>query len=201
MLTSVSLVQTTCNPGVSAFPDGDNLFHWVATITGAEGTVYEGLSYKLTLTFPSSYPYSPPVVKFTTPCYHPNVDDQGNICLDILKVSQDSVPLPVVTTSLTVFQEEWSALYDVRTILLSLQSLLGGKQRASCAIYPLTSLLITEPNNSSPLNVEAAELWSDQTGRAHISLWILSPLIFSPSLQHTSVWWYKDTDRTEHTLN
>lgn len=87
-----SLMQTTCNPGVSAFPDGDNLFHWVATITGADGTVYEGLSYKLSLSFPSSYPYSPPVVKFTTPCYHPNVDEQGNICLDILKVSQDSVP-------------------------------------------------------------------------------------------------------------
>lgn len=25
--------------GVSAFPDGDNLFNWVGTITGAVGTV------------------------------------------------------------------------------------------------------------------------------------------------------------------
>ena len=78
--------QTTSNSGVSAFPDGDNLFHWVATITGAEGTAYAGLSYKLSLSFPSRYPYSPPVVRFSTPCYHPNVDDHGNICLDILKV-------------------------------------------------------------------------------------------------------------------
>jgi ubiquitin-conjugating enzyme E2 C len=69
--------------------------------------VYEGLTYKLSLEFPHSYPYSAPVVKFITPCFHPNVDTQGNICLDILK-------------------EKWSALYDVRTILLSLQSLLGG---------------------------------------------------------------------------
>lgn len=74
--------------GISAFPDGDNLFHWIATITGAQSTAYEGLSYKLSLSFPSRYPYAPPVVKFTTPCYHPNVDEQGNICLDILKVSQ-----------------------------------------------------------------------------------------------------------------
>lgn len=72
--------------GISAFPDGDNLFHWIATITGAQCTAYEGLSYKLSLSFPSRYPYAPPVVKFTTPCYHPNVDEQGNICLDILKV-------------------------------------------------------------------------------------------------------------------
>lgn len=48
--------------------------------------VYDGREYKLALEFPSTYPQKPPVVKFKTPCYHPNVDQQGNICLDILKV-------------------------------------------------------------------------------------------------------------------
>lgn len=110
---------------ISAFPDGENLFSWIGTITGPLGTVYEGLTYKLSLEFPSSYPYSAPIVKFNTPCFHPNVDSCGNICLDILK-------------------EKWSALYDVRTILLSIQSLLA------------------EPNNESPLNSTAAEMWSNQ---------------------------------------
>ncbi len=73
---------------ISAFPDGDNLFHWVATITGGPDTVYEGQKYKLGLTFPPGYPYTAPTVKFSTPCYHPNVDTHGNICLDILKVSK-----------------------------------------------------------------------------------------------------------------
>jgi ubiquitin-conjugating enzyme E2 C len=49
------------------------------------------------------------------------VDQYGNICLDILK-------------------EKWSALYTVRTVLLSIQSLLG------------------EPNNDSPLNAYAAKV-------------------------------------------
>ena len=62
--------------------------------------------YKLRLDFPAGYPYTAPTVRFTTPCFHPNVDKHGNICLDILK-------------------EKWSALYEVRTILLSIQSLLG----------------------------------------------------------------------------
>lgn len=119
------LVLMTCgDKGISAFPDGDNLFKWIGTIHGAGGTVYEGFEYKLCLEFPSGYPYIPPVVKFQTPCFHPNVDEQGFICLDILK-------------------EKWSALYDVRTVLLSIQSLLA------------------EPNNDSPLNNDAAELWSN----------------------------------------
>ncbi|XP_062835348.1 ubiquitin-conjugating enzyme E2 C [Anolis carolinensis] len=113
------------NKGVSAFPESENLFKWIGTIVGAAGTAYEGLRYKLSLEFPSGYPYNAPSVRFLTPCFHPNVDLQGNICLDILK-------------------DKWSALYDVRTILLSIQSLLG------------------EPNTESPLNTEAAELWKNQ---------------------------------------
>ncbi|XP_035584359.1 ubiquitin-conjugating enzyme E2 C isoform X3 [Zalophus californianus] len=89
-------------------------------------SVYEDLRYKLSLEFPSGYPYNAPTVKFLTPCYHLNVDTQGNICLDILK-------------------DKWSALYDVRTILLSIQSLPG------------------EPNIDSPLNTHAAELWKNPT--------------------------------------
>ncbi|XDC61816.1 hypothetical protein R6Z07M_012998 [Ovis aries] len=71
--------------GISAFPELDNLFKWMGTIHGAADTAYEDLKYKLSLEFPSGYPYNAPPVKFLTPCYHPNVDTQGNICLDILK--------------------------------------------------------------------------------------------------------------------
>jgi len=87
--------------------------------------VYEGLTYKLSLAFPNDYPFKAPTVKFETPCFHPNVDQFGNICLDILK-------------------EKWSSVYDVRAVLLSIQSLLG------------------EPNNASPLNAQAAQLWDNQ---------------------------------------
>lgn len=111
--------------GISAFPEEDNIFCWKGTIVGSMDTVFEGTEYKLSLSFPTDYPFKPPKVKFETSCFHPNVDVYGNICLDIL-------------------QDKWSSAYDVRTVLLSIQSLLG------------------EPNTSSPLNTQAAALWSNQ---------------------------------------
>lgn len=110
-------------PGISAFPVSDaDLLNWTGTLTGPEGTVYEDLTFKISLAFPQNYPYTAPTIKFISPMWHPNVDMSGNICLDILK-------------------EKWSAVYNVQTILLSLQSLFG------------------EPNNKSPLNAQAAQLW------------------------------------------
>ncbi|KAF3326201.1 ubiquitin-conjugating enzyme E2 20-like protein [Carex littledalei] len=123
--TELMALMMSGDPGISAFPEGDDIFHWRGTINGSTGTVYAGMVYKLSLSFNTDYPFKPPKVKFESPCFHPNVDLHGNICLDIL-------------------QDKWSSAYDVRTILLSIQSLLG------------------EPNNDSPLNTQAAALWSNQ---------------------------------------
>ncbi|KAG8348174.1 putative Ubiquitin conjugating enzyme [Trypanosoma vivax] len=112
--------------GISAFPQNDNLFTWLCTLQGASNTVYEGLEFQLSITFPPGYPYDAPNVRFITPCFHPNVDSRGTICLDILK-------------------EKWSAVYTVLKILLSIQMLLG------------------DPNNNSPLNQRAANLWHNTT--------------------------------------
>lgn len=47
--------------------------------------MYENLTYRLSLRFTAEYPFKAPTVRFETPCFHPNVDTYGNICLDILK--------------------------------------------------------------------------------------------------------------------
>ncbi|KAF5930298.1 hypothetical protein HYC85_031171 [Camellia sinensis] len=70
---------------VSAFPEEDNIFCWKWTITGIKDTVFEGIVYKLSLSFPNDFPFKPPKIKFETACFHPNVDLYGNICLDILQ--------------------------------------------------------------------------------------------------------------------
>jgi len=65
-------------------------------VQGPKGTVYEGGLFKLSVHVPSRYPFEPPQVRFITPVHHPNIDNGGRICLDILnmppKVSAPLLP-------------------------------------------------------------------------------------------------------------
>jgi len=80
-------------------------YHWVGTIKGPEGSPYENGKFVLNLYFPVDYPFKPPKVTFATKVFHPNIDNNGNICLDILK-------------------DSWSPALTVGKILLSISSLL-----------------------------------------------------------------------------
>jgi len=94
-------------PGITAGPINDNLMHWQAAIAGPEGTPYEGGLFQLDLVLPDNYPYAPPKIRFTTRVYHPNISENGSICLDILKLS------------------EWSPALTIPKVLLSITSLLN----------------------------------------------------------------------------
>ncbi|XP_029977848.1 ubiquitin-conjugating enzyme E2 D4-like isoform X2 [Sphaeramia orbicularis] len=78
----------------SAGPVGEDLFHWQATIMGPGDSPYQGGVFFLSIHFPTDYPFKPPKVAFTTKIYHPNINSNGSICLDILR-SQWSPALTV----------------------------------------------------------------------------------------------------------
>ncbi|XP_061998747.1 ubiquitin-conjugating enzyme E2 19-like [Rosa rugosa] len=124
------LMMSDCDSGISAFPEKDNIMCWKGRISGGKGSVYEGKEYRLSLRFPNDYPFKPPCINFDHPIpFHPNVDAYGKIYLDILLLEEF---------------DKWSSAYDVRTVLLSIKSLLE------------------DPNLSTPVNCDAARLWSNQ---------------------------------------
>mmetsp|Transcript_6562 Transcript_6562/g.7134 ORF Transcript_6562/g.7134 Transcript_6562/m.7134 type:complete len:149 (+) Transcript_6562:65-511(+) len=89
----------------SAGPVADDMFHWSGTIMGPPDSPYEGGLFFLDIHFPADYPFKPPKVQFTTKVYHPNINKNGSICLDILK-------------------EQWSPALTISRVLLSISSLL-----------------------------------------------------------------------------
>jgi ubiquitin-conjugating enzyme E2 D/E len=92
--------------GCSAGPETESdIYKWTATLLGPEDTPYAGGLFNLAIQFPTDYPFKPPKVAFTTKVYHPNINAQGGICLDILK-------------------DQWSPALSISKVLLSISSLL-----------------------------------------------------------------------------
>eukprot|EP01064_Diplonema_japonicum_P016989 TRINITY_DN2504_c0_g1_i4.p1 TRINITY_DN2504_c0_g1~~TRINITY_DN2504_c0_g1_i4.p1 ORF type:complete len:164 (+),score=38.95 TRINITY_DN2504_c0_g1_i4:48-494(+) len=82
-----------------------DMFTWKATIMGPESSPYQGGIFFLNIHFPADYPFKPPRLQFTTKLYHPNINSNGGICLDILK-------------------DQWSPALTISKVLLSICSLL-----------------------------------------------------------------------------
>lgn len=89
----------------TAKPIKGDKFHWTATITGPPDSPYEEGTFSLIIHIPTDYPFKPPKVIFTTKIYHPNINKDGEVCLDILN-------------------SQWSPALTISKILLSIVSLL-----------------------------------------------------------------------------
>lgn len=73
-----------------SFPDPDDLMTFNLTMAPEEGYYRTG-SFDFSVKVPEDYPHKPPKVKCNTLIYHPNIDLQGNVCLNILR--QDWKPV------------------------------------------------------------------------------------------------------------
>jgi len=100
-------IQKNPIENVLLVPDETNLYHWIATIKGPEPYYAKG-TFKLDITFTLDYPFKAPVVKFITRIYHPNVTDDGGICIGLLKADQwkPSTKIDQVIRSLVQLLEE-----------------------------------------------------------------------------------------------
>ncbi|KAG9958081.1 hypothetical protein KCU61_g8605, partial [Aureobasidium melanogenum] len=93
--------------GLVAQISPDDTLHWVAYITGPQGSPYAQGVFDISITFEENYPRGPPQITFITPLFHPNVSDKGVI-------------------QLAEFDEtQWSPAITIRTLLISLQAMLS----------------------------------------------------------------------------
>ncbi|GFN79085.1 ubiquitin-conjugating enzyme e2 w [Plakobranchus ocellatus] len=118
------------SPGISLNMCGEisTLSEWIIDIEGAPETIYGGEIFQLNFKFGPNYPMVPPQVVFVGPNIpvNPHVYSNGHICLSILNF-------------------EWCPMLNVRTICLSIISMLSScKEKVVSAGYAaMSNLLLT----------------------------------------------------------
>jgi len=96
------------------YAEEDNMYKGYAVIIGPKDTPYENGFYFFEFHFPENYPFSPPKVKFQNydgfTRFNPNLYINGYVCLSILNTWEG---------------EKWSSCQSIRSILLTLSSILN----------------------------------------------------------------------------
>ncbi|PGH20367.1 hypothetical protein AJ80_03635 [Polytolypa hystricis UAMH7299] len=106
---------------------GDDLTHLRGSFRGPPGTPYEDGTFLVDIRIPTEYPFRPPVMKFETKLWHPNVSSQtGAICLDTLSTA-------------------WSPVLTIKSALLSLQSLLSTPEPKDPQDAEVANMLLRNP--------------------------------------------------------
>jgi len=116
--------------------DDNNVHEWEILVMGPDGTDYESGFFKARLIFPSDFPNMPPTMTFTSDMWHPNVYEDGRVCISILHPPGEDA-----MNSQESADERWRPILGVEQILVSVISMLS------------------DPNDESPANLDAAVQW------------------------------------------
>ncbi|KMU83338.1 ubiquitin-conjugating enzyme E2 R2 [Coccidioides immitis H538.4] len=118
----------------------EDIFNWnIALIVLNPDSLYYGGYFKGRMTFPNNYPYSPPSFKFIRPLFHPNIYDNGELCISILhSPGEDEM-------SGESAAERWSPAQRVESVLISILSLLDDAEINSAANVNASVMLRDKP--------------------------------------------------------
>lgn len=122
------------NPFYSIDIDEYNFLIWNIMLFGPSDSIFEGGIFKCQFHFPLNYPNSPPVFHFITPLFHPNIYQNGKVCISILHEGKDEWGYEHIS-------ERWNPSHSVNSVLMSVLTLLNS------------------PNFESPANVDASVMW------------------------------------------
>nr|ACM08388.1 Ubiquitin-conjugating enzyme E2 T [Salmo salar] len=80
----LQLLSMEPSPGITCWQTEGKMDELRAQIVGGAETPFEGGVFSLEIVVPDRYPFEPPKMRFLTPIYHPNIDNNGRICHDAL---------------------------------------------------------------------------------------------------------------------
>ncbi|GBE82622.1 ubiquitin-conjugating enzyme [Sparassis latifolia] len=100
------LTDITSRPieGLSVEPVEDNLFEWKCAIKAASDSPYKNGTFHFSLSLPENFPFKAPSVTFTTKIYHPGINEEGHICVPVLR--DQWKPSVTLSSVLAVIQEK-----------------------------------------------------------------------------------------------
>ena len=98
----------------------DDLFKWSVIFEGPEDTLYEGGYFKAEIEFPDDFPNNPPKMIFKSKMWHPNIYDNGNVCISILHA-----PGADLMNTAEKAEERWRPILGVEAVLMSVISMLN----------------------------------------------------------------------------
>jgi ubiquitin-protein ligase len=65
---------------IDVYPNESDIYFWCVVIAGPEGSLFEGGTFLLYLSFPDDYPCTAPTLHFITSVIHCNVNAAGRVC-------------------------------------------------------------------------------------------------------------------------
>lgn len=80
------LKPTSTSQWQITYPDPNKLHEFVLVVRPKDGFWAKGNFY-FSVTVPEGYNFVPPIVKCTTKIWHPNIDEDGRVCLSLLRQS------------------------------------------------------------------------------------------------------------------
>lgn len=136
------------------FPDEDDITNGYALIIGPENTPYQYGNYIFQFKFTEEYPFSPPKAYYLSndgiTRFNPNLYRNGKVCLSILNTWQG---------------EKWSACQTIRSILITLQSILNDEP------------LLNEPGIKRPTYEMEIHLYNEIINYKNIEFTIIDYLL------------------------
>ncbi|KAG2116692.1 ubiquitin-conjugating enzyme/RWD-like protein [Suillus discolor] len=90
--------------GITVEPEADNLLVWKCSVKGSPDSPYKTGTFHFKIELPTNFPFKAPNVTFLTKIYHPGINEEGHICVPILR--DEWKPSVTLSTVLAVIQEK-----------------------------------------------------------------------------------------------